>query len=307
MPSQQRCRNRFRIPLAGASHWQTHRALSRTLELEFPMSAPWRTSEQAILIDEIRRARAPSEILIPGRTTTAILRKASRLGLVGDGVPRRPWSQADRDTLRALRAQGWTVSQMCAGPLSAYSRTAVQKQIQRLGLADPTHSDRLRKAHRLTGDVLEAFRAFLTQNARCCTPEQIALAWNEDHEPKVSHWRVLYHLEQLGLRVPRRQVLYMAYSKIKRERSKARSLAPLTEYSRSLPERNERELRELAESMRSDPTVEWQTCRDCGESWPKQPPFFYREFKPIDPAGGTVRSYLLRRCKLCCNRVRRSA
>ena len=46
------------------------------------MAAPWRTSEQAILIDEVRRrARAASEICLPGRSAEAIRRKAGARGL----------------------------------------------------------------------------------------------------------------------------------------------------------------------------------------------------------------------------------
>src|SRR4051794_20454040 len=174
------------------------------------MPAPWRTSEQAILIDEVRRrARAASEVSLPGRSAVAVRRKASRLGLVGDGVPRRPWSEADRATLRRLRAEGWTVARMCAGPLAAFTPTAVFKQIRRLGLADPRCALAQKRARRLSGGVLKAFHAFLVAHARTCTPEQIALVWNEEHEPAVNHARVVYHLERLGLRPPRRLVLRM--------------------------------------------------------------------------------------------------
>lgn len=269
------------------------------------MASPWRISEQATLISEVRhRARSASEICIPGRSAEAVRRKAARLRLVGDGIARRPWSQAERDTLRRLRAEQWTVAQMCAGPLAAYTPTAVRKQIRRLGLADPRFVAAQRSACRLAGGVLEAFHGFLAANARTCTPEQIALAWNEDHHPAVTHARVLYHLESLGLRPPRRYVLRMAFSKDKRTRSQERSLAALRARSEAMPAQSEQRLRDLTELVRDDPTVAWQTCSDCGEQWPRQPEFFhpYRRHSQEGP-----RTHLLRRCRLCCNRTRRSA
>ncbi len=180
--------------------------------------APWRISERNTLIQSVREAKAPSEIALPGRTPAAIHRMAARLHLVGDGIPRRRWTDEQRGQLRSLVQQGRTAGEISATGLLPYNRNAIQKQMQRLGLADPELSRTQRMAMRLAGPALEAFQLFLRERAERMTPEQIALEWNQTHLPGVSHRRVVYHLDMLGVKPTRAQVLQMPYSRAKRQK-----------------------------------------------------------------------------------------
>ena len=189
---------------------------------------PWRVSEVRVLTDGIRRALAPGEVTIPGRSTIAVRRMAARLGLIGDGVPRQRWTEAQRAQLAELVAAGYTATRIAAASLLPHNRNAVQKQMQRMGLGSAGRSSPQKSAMRLHGPGLDQFHAFIQSHARGCTPAQIADLWNQaqgQNGAHVSHRKVVYHLGQLGLRLPRRVVVRMAYSVEKRTRS-AMAAAP---------------------------------------------------------------------------------
>jgi len=183
---------------------------------------PWRVSEVRVLTDGIRRALAPGEVPIPGRSAIAVRRMAARLGLIGDGVPRQRWTAEQREKLAELVAAGWTATRIAAASLLPHNRNAVQKQMQRMGLGSAGRSSPQKAAVRLHGTGLDQFHAFVRLHARTCTPAQIADLWNNAHGQRgatVSHRKVVYHLGQLGLRVPRRTMARMDDPSDKRTRT----------------------------------------------------------------------------------------
>jgi hypothetical protein len=168
----------------------------------------WKVSELRVLTDAVRGAKSPSEISIPGRSAGAVRAMASRLHLIGDGISRKRWPDSDVQLLRQLVADGLTAKRIAeTNALPGYGRNAIQKQMQRLGLGRPERSLPQKKARRLAGESIEAFIAFLSANAAAKTPAQLTFLWNQQHEPRVSHQRVLYHLGRLGLRSTTRSAM----------------------------------------------------------------------------------------------------
>ena len=160
----------------------------------------WRVSEMRTLTDAVRAARSPSEIQIPGRTAGAVRAMASRLRLVGDGIPRKKWPDPDVRVLRQLVADGWTAKRIAdANALPGHGRNAIQKQMQRLGLGRPERSLPQKVARRMPADLMDRFVAFLTAHAPAHPPVRIAELWNATSDYPVSHQRVRYHLARLAL------------------------------------------------------------------------------------------------------------
>lgn len=268
----------------------------------------WQTSEIRRLTAAIRGAQSPREIILPGRSPAAVRHMASKLGLVGDGIRRRPWNEGQKSQLRALILAGYTASRIVAeGALPGFNRNAVQKQMQRMNLGDAQRRAAQKRAARLWGAALDRFHAFLRANARGCTPGQLALLWNEEHSPKVSHARVLYHLEQLGLKLPRNVVIRMAFSREK-QRTRARAfVARELERRRRLREEEPHRLKLLAserftQTRATGKEMAIRTCAECRCTWPAEAPFFHISVKqtPDD-----ARGYPSRTCRLCRNRKRR--
>jgi hypothetical protein len=269
---------------------------------------PWRVSELHVLTEGIRGALSPREICVPGRSESALRSMARKLKLVGDGVPRTPWTEHEKQLLTKLVTSGMKATAITRdGLLPGFNRNAIQKQMQRMGLGHPRRSRPQKNALRFKGRTLERFHAFLNANARCCTPMQIVQIWNEEHEPKVSHARVLYHLETLGLRLARRVVIKMAYSREKQrlctqqfiEREKRRRELQWLEEPVGL--------RKLAddlehEAVRDGRVIQLQHCATCEEPWPARAEFFHVTTKVT--AGGR-RFYIAKACRLCRNRQRR--
>ena len=165
---------------------------------------PWRVSEVRVLTDAIRRAMAPAEIALPGRSPIAVRRMAARLRLIGDGVPRKRWTDAQRARLADLVAAGHTATRIAAAGLLPHNRNAVQKQMQRMGLGSADRSAPQKAATRLQGPALDRFHAFLRARAGATTPAQLARRWNDlaaaEGLARVSQRKVVYHMGQIGLR-----------------------------------------------------------------------------------------------------------
>ncbi|HEX8910884.1 MAG TPA: hypothetical protein VF796_00895 [Humisphaera sp.] len=268
---------------------------------------PWRTGEVRTLTEAVRQARSPADVRLPGRSPAAVRTMARRLGLTGDGIPRRPWTAAERETLRELIAAGRTVKQILAdGRLGGYSANAVRKQIQRMGLADPIRSAGQKAAVRLRGEVRARFHRFLQAHGRDCTPGQIAMLWNDERAPRVSHATVVYHLTLLGLRIPRRVVVRMPFSRLKQQRSVEQFVIREKERrarQRAVFEAHLRRLRAATEAAANDGRpAAFRRCRSCGERWPLNPSFFPAYWKR-SPGGGR-RRLMKHRCRIC-ERARR--
>jgi hypothetical protein len=185
-----------------------------------PARPPWTHADIALLREQLNRGLAPSEMSIPGRNMVAIQRKAARMGLVGDGIKRGPWSEDERETLRKLVAKGWTARKIFKRKkFPGRSQTSIQKQISRRGWADPERVRRARDARRMNPEELARFERYLLKNGLHFTPEQLMLTWNEKAEPKVTHGRVVYHLQRLNVKPSQHEVRRMSYSRQKASNS----------------------------------------------------------------------------------------
>ena len=275
---------------------------------------PWTDEEVALLRSQINAALAPSKISIPGRTTAAVHNKARRLGWIGDNVSRNPWTQEEKDLLRNLHAEGMSANDIAAAEevLPGRSRSGIQKQIGRLGLADPERSARIKAVERFDHETLARFHAFLRRYAREATPEQLALAWNDQMTPAVSTGRVIYHLVQLRIKPSQHEVRQMHYSKAKQCRKSAKFISATKKRWREFRERQERVLDELARERRRQaknggPPVTERVCRNprCRKRRPAESPFFYIKAKRLADGSTIVRFPGL--CRMCENERRRKA
>ncbi len=262
----------------------------------------WKEWEISRLKSLLNKGLAPSEMVIGSRTTVAIDAQASRLGLVGDGIPRRPWPIEDVNTLQDLLGQGLTIKQMAeSGQLNGHSISAIAKKKSRLGLVDPQRSVRSRGAVFMSVDQKIEFCEFLCRHAASCTPEQMALMWNRKFEPPVNHRRVVRYLTLLGIKRPWSEVMQMAYSKAKRARRSLKCLCSQQKRWRAYRRHRRQQLEELAKNMRRDARragikLCCRRCCECARHWPAQVSFFAVTRKSTR-AG--PRTYLSRRCKLC--------
>lgn len=268
----------------------------------------WNEWEIVRLRDLLAKALAASEMTISTRTAAAIQQKAIRLGWVGDGISRAAWSDQDVNTLRLLSAQRLTVAQMLeSGKLNSHSIAAVRTKLSRLGFVDKRRSRASRQAIRMSIGERMSFCEFLCARVARCTPEQMALMWNQQHELKVNHGRVVRYLEMLGIKCPRSEVIQMPFSKAKRARRSQKYLA--SQRKRWRKYRRELELRfiMLAQQMRAyskenGKTLEQRVCQNCEKQWPAVAAFFCVTKKQTR-AG--AQAYLYRTCKLCGARRRR--
>jgi len=271
----------------------------------------WEAWETQRLGEMLSTGLSASEMQIGNRTAAAIQNKASRHGLVGDGIARRPWTQDDEQVLRRLVRHGWTAAAIIrdGSVLEGYTRNAIQKKIGRLSLANRERSRRAKQAVRLPLSQLERFHTFLWAHAARCTPEQIALLWNQEHTPAVGRRRVVYHLEKLGIKRPWADVMKMPFSKAKQRRLSRRSLASRAVRWNLFREQQEQSLRDLARrrlqaARRGVKKPRQRVCRDCRRRWPAVEPFFVLYTKKVR-AGR--RTYVGRICRLCRNRRRRES
>jgi hypothetical protein len=252
---------------------------------------------------------AASEMTIGTRTTAAIQNQATRLNLIGDGVSRRPWPSRDEEKLRQLLRQGCRPSDILRDNLlPGYGRDAIGHKISRLGLGNSDHAQRIRAAGRLTERQRLALHDFLGQYWMRCTPEQIAQLWNRSFEPKVTRQKVVYHLKQLGLKLPWRKIMQMPYSRAKRRHRSAEQVSSQQRRWRRYRRELRAHLEQLAKSVsRRAPgkrRIEQHTCHACKTTWPAAEPFFLASKKRTRSG---VRTNFSRICRLCFNSKRRRA
>ncbi len=269
----------------------------------------WASWEIVRLKSSLAQGLAASEMLIGTRTAKAIQAKVKQLKLAGDGVSRRPWPASDEARLHELIGEGLRPAEIFRGGyLPGYSRTALCNKASRLGLVDPERARRVRCATRLTEEQVLDLHLFLNQHYLRCTPEQIALMWNNSHSLKVSRRQVIYHLEKIGLKLPKYLVMRMEFSRAKR---KHRSLNQLR--SQNLRWKRYRQalktnLQKLAEAVLRRPKgrhrgLEQRMCAGCRVRWPAAEPFFPVVGRKLTRAGR--REYIGHLCRLCRNEQRR--
>ncbi len=272
---------------------------------------PWQQSE----VDQLKRLLADglsaSQFKLDSRSPPAIRGKAARLGLIGDGISRSRWLAEDEDTLRKLIARGWSVKRIAQtkSVLAGYSRNAIAKKAGRLNLVDQTRSLRAKQAVRLRGAQIWKLQSFLWLHAATYTPEQIALVWNEQEEPKVSRSRVIYHLTKLGIKRPWKDVIRMPFSKAKQRRKSSKAQAAQQRRWAKYRAELEQKLRKVAGQMRRrskqrGTAVRIRACRDCNRRWPGAAPFFHVSKKTTHTGHHRYVGWI---CKLCRNRRRRQS
>ena len=267
----------------------------------------WTTNEITQLEHALAAGERIDSIELPGRSLHAIRNKASRMGLIGDGVSRKPWSTEDEKLLTDLIRKAHSIREIHRQSLLPYSLNGLRKKAGRLGLVDQQRSERVRNACRFTADGMWYFRRFLQEHAANCTPEQIAQLWNEQFGLKVSRRRVIYHLTRLGLKQPWSAVIRMPYSAAKRQiRSPKAVKAQVARWRRYRVELESRlrdealKLRRNGRGRKKRPAV--RICRSCNRRWPGCTPFFHATRKTTRRG---AREYLLRKCRLCVNEERR--
>jgi hypothetical protein len=180
----------------------------------------WTQSESAHLRELVGEAKSTSEMTIGTRTAHAIRNRAVRLNLIGDGVSRKPWTEEQKLLLQKMTGSGMKARRIAETGALPFSANAIQKQMQRMGLANLQASERQKKVKKFKGATLEKFHQFLHANRYSATPEQMAILWNEENEEKTTVLRVRYHLVELKINLPRKYVWHMAYSRLKRQRNK---------------------------------------------------------------------------------------
>ena len=186
----------------------------------------WTAEELNFLKQEIRAGKFVEDIAIEGRSLISVSNQAKRLGLTGDGVVRKPWSDEEKRLLWDLVSNDWTASDIVKGAgdisefqsLAKYNRNAIQKQIQRMELADKKRSRIAKAVIQFTQAEKIEFRAFLKENYSLMTPEQMAKLWNKTHSTKVTRGRAIRHLELLKCKLPWKLIMSMPYSQNKRKR-----------------------------------------------------------------------------------------
>ena len=267
----------------------------------------WTSNEISQLEKALAAGERVESIELLGRSLHAIRNKAARIGLIGDGVSRKPWRKNDEKRLAELIRKGYSIREIHQQSVLPHSLNGLRKKAGRLDLVNRQRSERVRNAFRFNATGMWYFRRFLQEHAANCTPEQIARLWNEQSGLKISRHRVIYHLTRLGLKRPWSVVIRMPYSVEKRQvRSPEAVKAQAARWQRYRTELDSR-LRDEALKLRRNSRgrkkrLAERVCRSCNRRWPACTPFFHARRKLT--AHGQ-REYLLRKCRLCANEERR--
>jgi hypothetical protein len=191
----------------------------------------WTDDEVLSLEAQLKAGSFLEDVKIPGKTDAAIRSKATRLGLTGDGIPREIWTEEDKNALKDYVAAGWSATDIVEAvslgvPVfpsrKKRNRNSIQKQIQRMGIANKRLSRIQKSVRQFTQEEKQEFRAFLRENYLSMTPEEMAKEWILKHPDwkqtgAVSRMtkRIRAHLTLLGLKLPREVIIRMPYSRKK--------------------------------------------------------------------------------------------
>jgi hypothetical protein len=95
--------------------------------------------------------------------------------------------------------------------LLPYSRNAIQKKLQNLGLTKKTKQTKFGK------EDLKVFKDFLVNNWKGRTPDELLSLWNKKNEIKVNKNKIVYHLTALKIKLPYGEVAKIKNMKKKEE------------------------------------------------------------------------------------------
>ena len=261
----------------------------------------WKPVEKDQLREQIaERLLAIADVSISGRNANAVRSQALRMGLIQRGPSRTKWSSKQKQRLKKLKQEGLTPLQIFQfGLLGEPHRSlwSITKKWGRMKLADRKRSRQMKRKKIWQAGERPKFDAFLRKHSRSMTPEEIGKIW------QVARSTVARRQTELGVKVPREQVMQMVYSLNKQKRARQRIRRENTRNWARRRQAREAQLLQYAEKLRSQQRPpEEQTCSDCDTSFPKRKEFFHTTEKKISI--GRSR-YFKRRCVLCENARRR--
>lgn len=160
----------------------------------FPHEYDWSRKEELSLIEQINKYDGDVHLIsIPGRTINGIRNKATRMGLIGDGVTRSQWTADEIEYLQAAIRRN-TPRKTMAKKLGK-SIVAVNKKVGRMNLV----SYKRGKFKKLSGAKLDLFHDVIRKLNLTLTPKQIAEYWNKNSDHKVTDKTVRRHRIILGI------------------------------------------------------------------------------------------------------------
>jgi hypothetical protein len=259
------------------------------------------TGDEVTLLETLFKSEGLTAIQIarsgrlPGRTYGSIHAKMHTLGLVDArlSLSRRgakPWTEDENRLLVVLvHARHWSVKQIVASrQLPGRTVGGICQQMNRLRLANPIRSAKLRAARRLRGAEKEKYFACLREQALKRSPEEIAAEWKRSPDT------VRADIRKLGLTLPKRK-RGPSPGSIERIR-RAAKVFQTTRWAMWWVERK-KDLRQLRRQIHgSGDQVEERACKTCGETWPLTKDFFRQRF---NLRGGERKPFFSRSCVLC--------
>ena len=261
----------------------------------------WTEVDIDSLREQLDQGLALKEVQIRGRTINAIRSQALRMEMVEMRANRRKWPSRQRRLLRKCKEQGLTPVEIFEfGILGDPHRSfwAIRKQWGRMKLSDRRRARQMRKKKVWKPGEKRKFDAFLNENSKQLTPEEIGKIWG------VARSTVARRQTELGVKATREEVMAMKYSLAKQRRARQRIRKnSINMWARRRMNR-ENDLISKAQDIRdSGRPPDERTCSDCGRTWPKRREFFHTSEKKISIG---VSRYFKHRCVLCENERRRT-
>ena len=265
----------------------------------------WTEEELAALQAQIREHRLLPAICIPGKSTAAInnqRRRQKALGVLNgafQGRRLRPWTITEVKKLRSFTEEyhfsAALIAQLALIP--GRSRDAVSKMMFRQGFGDPGVKLRARQAYRLNSGRRRELEAFLCNEGRSASSEEISERWGIAQQTVNGYRRRLH--AQLSWEQARASEQYKA-----KQQTTARTLRVQScQWWQAWRARREQKLRHLRVKLQlSACPPPRRSCQTCGEEWFATKDFFYVTRKS---AGHEARKSMSRTCFLCQSQRRR--
>jgi transposase len=181
----------------------------------FPHEYDWSRKEELSLIKQINQYDGHVHFVsIPGRTINGIRNKATRMGLIGDGVARAQWTADEIEYLQAAISRN--TSRKTIAKKLGKSIVAVNKKVGRMNLV----SYKRDKFKKLSGAKLDLFHNVIKKLNLTLTPKQIAEYWNKHSDHKVTDKTVRRHRVILGINTNRLFTTDLKNEQAKKRREK---------------------------------------------------------------------------------------
>jgi hypothetical protein len=156
-----------------------------------------RSSKKKWTIQELESLKKGKAL--PNRSKDSIRGMSVRLGLIAHKKGSRSrWTKEQEEILLSLVKEGKTAKAIFELKLFPYSKNSIQKKMCYLGLA----KKRKTPVKKLSEEEKFILRKFLLENYKGKTPDDLVSIWNEKPYFKVNRSKVLYHLNDLNIKVP---------------------------------------------------------------------------------------------------------